>query len=130
MIFLEYVGSRACLSATINGCIPKECSFFAYAPRKFAYRGDARKSQDMLEAYQPLNLLQGPRGERQGNAERKRAQSLSLRKFFKTFLQSRERGDLIVVFVIHCPIDCCDNTTKKSLFRARSTSASLGTVIF
>ena len=66
----------------------------------------------MLEAYQPLNLLQGPRGERQGNAERKRAQSLSLRKLFKPFLQIRERDDLIVVFVIHCSINCYDNQTK------------------
>ena len=81
----------------------------------------------MLEAYQPLNLLQGPRGERQGNAERKRAQSLSLRKFFKTFLQIRERDDLTVVFVIHCSINCYDNPAKKSLFRARSTPTPFGT---
>jgi len=34
MIFLEYVGSRACLSATVNGCIPEECGFFcAGAPQ-------------------------------------------------------------------------------------------------
>ena len=93
MIFLEYVGLRASLSATINGCIPKGCGFFCVCA--------------------PQARLQG-----------------RVYKLFKPFLQSRERGDLIVVFVIHCPIDCCDNTTKKSLFRARSTSASLGTVIF
>ena len=33
-------------------------------------------------------------------------------KLFKPFLQSRERGDLILVFVIHCSINCYDNQTK------------------
>ena len=33
-------------------------------------------------------------------------------KFFKPFLQIRERDDLTVVFVIHYPIDCYDNPTK------------------
>ena len=33
-------------------------------------------------------------------------------KLFKPFLQSRERDDLTVVFVIHHPINCYDNPTK------------------
>ena len=32
-------------------------------------------------------------------------------KFFKPFLQSRERDDLTVVFVIHYPINSYDNPT-------------------
>ena len=33
-------------------------------------------------------------------------------KLFKPFLQNRERGDLILDFVIHCSINCYDNQTK------------------
>ena len=33
-------------------------------------------------------------------------------KLFKPFLQNRERGDLMVVFVIHCSINCYDIQTK------------------
>ena len=33
-------------------------------------------------------------------------------KLFKSFLQSRERSDLIVVFVIHYLINCYDNPAK------------------
>ena len=50
MIFLECIGSRASLSATVNGCIPEECGFFlcirrqlyslCFPRRKCAYTGD------------------------------------------------------------------------------------------
>ena len=72
---LWYVGCNPCLSATINGCIPKGCSFFCVCA--------------------PQACLQG-----------------HVYKLFKPFLQIRERDDLIVVFVIHCSINCYDNQTK------------------
>ena len=61
MIFLECIGSRACLSATVNGCIPEECGFFSYMrPTSSLARAGARKSQDMQKAYQPSYPLQWP----------------------------------------------------------------------